>query len=145
MRNVSHFNVFAIPKSIFFWCFLFLLTSQISAQIKNETFESAFGLDDNQFKELIFPENDENNEQISPKDAFNSLSEVVDLNKDRINYNEKSEEEKEEVPIVDDNSKQEQNTVKKEITDNGLSVKSDLAAKYVRYGKYFDINRRDYY
>lgn len=140
MRNVSYLTVFPIPKSIFFWCILFLLTSQVSVQIENETFASAFKLDDIQSKELISPEYNENNKQIS-NEAFDNLSEQMDLYKDRINYNEKSEEEKGEVPInVDDNFKQ-QNTVNEEI----ISSKSNPAAKYVRYGKYFDINRRDHY
>lgn len=143
MRNVSYLNVFAIPKFIFFWCVLFLLTSQVSVQIENETFASAFKLDDIQSKELISPEYNEYNKQISSE--FDNLSEQIDFNKDIIDYNEKSEEEKEEVPInVDDNSKQ-QNTINKEIISYGLTTKTDPASKYVRYGKYFDINRRDHY
>ena len=68
----------------------------------------------------------------------------MDLNKDIIDYNEKSEEEKGEVPInVDDNSKQ-QNAINEGIISYGLSTKNDAAGKYVRYGKYFDINRRDH-
>ncbi|XP_392408.3 protein mesh isoform X2 [Apis mellifera] len=133
MRNVSHLSVFAIPKFIFFWCFIFLLTSQVSVQIENETFASAFKLDDIQSKELISPEYNENYKQISPKEAFDNLSEQMDLNKDIIDYNEKSEEEKGEVPInVDDNSKQ-QNAINEGIISYGLSTKNDAAGKYVRY------------
>ncbi|XP_076484007.1 protein mesh isoform X2 [Bombus vancouverensis nearcticus] len=83
MRNEFCIGVFAFPKSIVFCCLLLLLSSQISAQTENESFENAFGLDETQSMDNK-KSNAESNKytgQISPI-RKQSLSGQVDVNED---------------------------------------------------------------
>lgn len=142
MRNESCLGrVFAFPKSIIFWCLFVLLINQISTQIENETFETAFGLDTQSMdnKESIYPESNENVGQIP---SIETQSEVVDLNEGGNNYGDNDETEKgiEEVPAsgIDDDPEKKNKPEDEIAISHGLSGKmaGRKIGKYVRYGKY---------
>lgn len=148
MRNESYLGrVFAFPKLIVFWCLLVLLTSHISAQVENETFESVFGLDRLDNKESTYPEINKNTGQIYPIET-QDLSEVVDLNRDGDDYKEGMEKGAEDVPDNTSDNHDEKNIPEGKImSSSGFSKKmiGRKNEKYVRYGKYFDIEGRDHY
>lgn len=148
MRNESYLGrVFAFPKLIVFWCLLVLLTSHISAQVENETFESVFGLDRLDNKESMYPEINKNTGQISPIET-QDLSEVVDLIKDEDDHKEGTETGAEDVPASTNDNPDEKNIPEGKImSSSGFSKKmiGKKNEKYVRYGKYFDIKGRDHY
>lgn len=151
MRNEFCIGVFAFPKSIVFCCLLLLLSSQISAQTENESFENAFDLDETQSMDNK-KSNAESNKytgQISPI-RKQSLSGQVDVNEDEGNHDDKDETKKgvEEVSFNAVNNSDQKNKPENEITlSDGFSEKiaGRRNRKYARYGRCLDTNGRDHY
>lgn len=151
MRNEFCIGVFAFPKSIVFCCLLLLLSSQISAQTENESFENAFDLDETQSMDNK-KSNAESNKytgQISPI-RKQSLSGQVDVNEDEGNHDDKDETKKgvEEVSFNAVNNSDQKNKPENEITlSDGFSEKiaGRRNRKYARYGRCLDTNRRDHH
>ncbi|XP_012242404.1 protein mesh-like [Bombus impatiens] len=147
MRNEFCIGVFAFPKSIVFCCLLLLLSSQISAQTENESFENAFDLDETQSMDNK-KSNAESNKytgQISPI-RKQSLSGQVDVNEDEGNHDDKDETKKgvEEVSFNAVNNSDQKNKPENEITlSDGFSEKiaGRRNRKYARY----DLSEADRY
>lgn len=144
-------GVFAFPKSIVFSCLLLLLSSQISAQIENESFENAFGRDETQSMDnkRSIAESNKYTGQISPI-RKQSLSGQVDVNEDGGNHDDKDETRKgvEEVSFNAVDNSDQRNKPEDEITlsdDFSDKIAGRKNGKYARYGRCLDTNGRDHY
>ncbi|XP_034194646.2 sushi domain containing 2 mesh isoform X1 [Osmia lignaria lignaria] len=139
MRNkLRPDRVSGFAKSILVGCFLLsILIVRISAQIDNETFENAFGLDETEFpdnQESIYTGSNTDDEKV---EAQNPLSEVENLNGGEGGNNEDDVKEVNgDVPAnVNENSGQENNAKKEISVSHGISGKmaGGKSEKYVRY------------
>lgn len=121
-------------------CLLFLLTTRISAQIDNETFERAFGLiepESTENKESLYTESNGNHADVTEKKEPGAPSEVEDLIEGENNHEEETGEE-----VPPDTDKELKNEPKAEVTiSRGIAgrIAEEKTGKYVRYGKSFDI------
>lgn len=143
MRNELRLDRISIsPKSLLFWCACLLLTSRISAQTENETFENAFGLHETPFAESKESINNENHENpVPPEDMVHSLSEVADLNQGEGNHLSHVKDEEEKVDAganhIDDTFEG-KNEGKDEVVFSGDfsgKIAGEKNGKYVRYGE----------
>lgn len=151
MRNEFCIGVFAFPKSIVFCCLLLLLSSQISAQTENESFENAFGLDETQSMDnkKSIAESNKYTGQISPI-RKQSLSGQVDVNENGGDHDDKDEKKKrvEEFSFNAANNSDQKNKPENEITlsdDFSDKIVGRKNGKYARYGRCLDTNGRDRY
>ncbi|XP_076664606.1 sushi domain containing 2 mesh isoform X2 [Andrena cerasifolii] len=128
-------RVFRFSRSIVVsCCLIFLLTTRISAQTDNETFESAFGLiepESTENKESLYTDSNGNHADVTEKKEPGAPLEVEDLIEIENNHEEETGEE-----VPPDTVKEPKNEPKAEVTiSGGLAgrIAEEKTGKYVRY------------
>ncbi|XP_054014766.1 protein mesh isoform X1 [Hylaeus anthracinus] len=124
---VRHDRAFHFARPIVLGCILISLVSRISAQIENQAFENAYGLNDENVSTNI---DDAFETEINESSAVPSSAEVFSEAEDLANVEDDQDEEKSDPPSPLKNEPKEEIAVSKGISGR---IAGEKSGKYVRY------------